>query len=764
MTSQSTTPTVGHKAIAGDGSIDAHKAVADSHQLDDDIHMEGTHATGEVADNQAVKSSRKRINGEDECDPDTSTVNKRQRTASNRVTRSQTRLLELNNVATNTTAELETSIGNDNTANGSTTVINDTGANNNTNTNNGKTTRESIYLSDRSAQLHISKPTPEEVRDYFGSQVIITTIGGGRERDVTNNQTIRTKDQTKKHPYYKALNNGLQQQLAIVGIAGARNSLFPVKPPYEFNVLDHFHVTDIWPEHISAAGDTVAKVFKVRLEKVNLTSRSWWAPKGANSLEAGEFEIGEYSCASRDCATCKTASKEMYKQGWTCLNDDCPMFFNFAVPVVTDELQYNDDFLRERRQYNGGQLRHELRPPLPTIDDDTFSSAKRFKKGVVCDKCGCCCRRLHWWGWECENKVLCDFTHQVPVKPVEPEWITQENMMRLTANWKKSNKFKHARIDKHKKCEGGKVITTWFLPNVKDKDDFIGTVTRIRPSKEACDRIGGLGNLYTQLQQDENTGLERRPVRNAGCRNEEVTSHFTVNFGAPYKFTVVIKKTNGFQKAPEAILESLLRLTWAGETAVKTTREIIQKKRYEVTEDVIPTHLDSYNEMLVLGYFEDSQISAHDDGEKELGPNVATLSLGSPSLMKFMPKKNVDLGDNGDECKRSGRAALSIILKHGDMLVMHGEQIQKLYLHSVVSLGTLRFALTCRHIRPETILDEEQRNQAFEDAKIPEKWAAIRYNGEADRFESRATGKVVACPNPGPKKKSNDTSHVTQNR
>ncbi|KAK0748425.1 hypothetical protein B0T21DRAFT_406945 [Apiosordaria backusii] len=32
----------------------------------------------------------------------------------------------------------------------------------------------------------------------------------------------------------------------------------------------------------------------------------------------------------------------------------------------------------------------------------------------------------------------------------------------------------------------------------------------------------------------------------------------------------------------------------------------------------------------------------HDDGEKELGPVVAALSLGSPCTMRFRPKRNKD--------------------------------------------------------------------------------------------------------------------------
>ena len=77
----------------------------------------------------------------------------------------------------------------------------------------------------------------------------------------------------------------------------------------------------------------------------------------------------------------------------------------------------------------------------------------------------------------------------------------------------------------------------------------------------------------------------------------------------------------------------------------------------------------------------------HDDGEKELGPTVAALALGSPSLMKFRPKWKKDLTFPGVKEKKApgGRGkkcyadVLEVPMKHGDMMVMHGAQIQCFY-------------------------------------------------------------------------------------
>ena len=99
----------------------------------------------------------------------------------------------------------------------------------------------------------------------------------------------------------------------------------------------------------------------------------------------------------------------------------------------------------------------------------------------------------------------------------------------------------------------------------------------------------------------------------------------------------------------------------------------------------------------------------HDDGEKELGPTVATLSLGSPSIMSFRPKKlnevwpenlkstemkqkahareaRCECGGNTANCRKKCRRkrphklpVIRFALNHGDMVVMHGTQIHRLY-------------------------------------------------------------------------------------
>jgi len=69
----------------------------------------------------------------------------------------------------------------------------------------------------------------------------------------------------------------------------------------------------------------------------------------------------------------------------------------------------------------------------------------------------------------------------------------------------------------------------------------------------------------------------------------------------------------------------------------------------------------------------------HDDGEKELGPTVASLSLGCASTMQFRAKKKVNIGPAAHNAKNEKIALLNIRQEHGDILVQHGAKIQKLY-------------------------------------------------------------------------------------
>lgn len=194
--------------------------------------------------------------------------------------------------------------------------------------------------------------------------------------------------------------------------------------------------------------------------------------------------------------------------------------------------------------------------------------------------------------------------------------------------------------------------------------------------------------------------------------------------GMPYKYIVAVK-SKSFSKAPKVILDGLAALTWAGRKTVSG----VDGATYQPC-----------NELLALGYFEKQSISVglllrseqcsasitdslqyHDDGEKDLGPTIATLSLGGGASMTIRMKekyysakkhgftkpvlRGCQMYDeriqiNADRVNLSPAAfiaskarfeteaqkgknlcppLLSLQLNHGDMVVMHGHDIQKYY-------------------------------------------------------------------------------------
>ncbi|KAI1087669.1 hypothetical protein F5B19DRAFT_499810 [Rostrohypoxylon terebratum] len=563
------------------------------------------------------------------------------------------------------------------------------------------------------------------IRDYFDDQIIITSPGGGLVADNATGKRVRDKD----HP------DNWQ-------VLGAANPLFPVKPPHLYNVLDHFHVTYMWSEMVQTPQGGLVKAYKLRLEKVDLNSRSWWAPKNTDVHATSDVEDKHYACALASCLSCRKTSKTIYKQGWTCLEKDCKSFFSFSTKQDTPEihpnqLAYNEDFLRERTRFTGKNL-YPLVPDLPDITENTFGSEKIFKRGIVCARCQCCSRRMQWDRWLCENPA-CDYEYVVRPRIVPMSVISMEKTFESKGN---KRNYESSIILTFKGATNTHEFITHFLPDEKEQGGYVGSVTIIRPMEFALRRQGGLDELFYKLQ-DVDLALERRGARCAGSRLEELTSHFSANYGAPYKFGVVVETTNSLSEAQPSIVETLLRLTWAGEISVMTTSQLIKDNDLPVRDGAIPNEFEKFNELLALGYFEGAKISAHDDGEKELAPTVATLSLGSASVMKFYPKKNIDVGTGVKSKGAKGDQVLSIVLMHGDMVVMHGAGIQKCYLHSVESYGIRRFAMTCRHIRPHTIADPQQRERAILDGEVSREWAAIHYNGGNDMFISNLTGHEV---------------------
>lgn len=169
---------------------------------------------------------------------------------------------------------------------------------------------------------------------------------------------------------------------------------------------------------------------------------------------------------------------------------------------------------------------------------------------------------------------------------------------------------------------------------------------------------------------------------------------FELMQGAPYKFAVAVD-SDSFESAPAVVMKLYHRLNWAGHMAVLATKgslDKVSRPHKMSSEDFLP-----FNEMLVIGYMKKDRIMVrfrglphisvmqnlqtdmdqpHDDGEKDLGPTVVTGALGSPSIMRFLPKAKAGI------VTQKSSTVLDIAIKHGDIVVMHGSGLQSTYLVS----------------------------------------------------------------------------------
>ncbi|KAL0577023.1 hypothetical protein V5O48_004957 [Marasmius crinis-equi] len=152
-------------------------------------------------------------------------------------------------------------------------------------------------------------------------------------------------------------------------------------------------------------------------------------------------------------------------------------------------------------------------------------------------------------------------------------------------------------------------------------------------------------------------------------------------------------------------------------SAVVKARELIKKRALQAKGEDEP--MQEFNEILSAAYMEDQKMSAsdiplersiycqppflqfHTDDEPGLGPTVAGLSLGSPAIMHFRRRVRGPFVRN--------EIALTVILKHGDVLIMDGEGVQKNYEHTVIPVD-FRIAATARSINPNRKLKERTKS------------------------------------------------------
>ncbi|KAG9240275.1 hypothetical protein BJ878DRAFT_304018 [Calycina marina] len=558
-------------------------------------------------------------------------------------------------------------------------------------------------------------------RDIMTEEVLVTRAGGSRAVDA-NGQHQYNGNQTGDSRFVKGFQNAMTKMTLVLVIAGSNKQGATCQMPHRYSVLGWFVTTDVWCEI-----ENGYTAWMVRLQKADLKNKSWFADaaSGPTPLSA---TLEPVTVPIQICRVCLKSTCQIYEQGWACLDIGCEAHFKFFVSaddgpeeqlhVDAQSLRFTQAFLNYRVQYNtpdGSEL-PPIAPPLPTDEDKLgiHGFEQRCKEGIVCPECGCCSRRIYWDRWECdnvrrekdENNQLmmtknCHYVHRVkqyPMSVADAQRLSSKPPKALCQPLVGVREFyNHA----------GYHVTIYDLPG--DSGEMVGSVSIFKSDAFINARSGGANDIFGNIQLVD-LGLKRNPCKkDSKGAYEVVTAHWSANFGADYKFHVK-QESIGFQHAPPVIVDATKMLVGAGKAAVGA-------------DSSATAGFTGFNECLAVGYFANAHMGYHDDGEAQLGPTVASLSLGGLATMQWRPKKK-----SGGCGLKKGKLAytdmLSVRIQHGDIMVMHGAGIQKCYEHKVDPHGSLRFALTSRYICPEALSDDE-RAAAIVDGALPSEDAAI---------------------------------------
>jgi hypothetical protein len=542
----------------------------------------------------------------------------------------------------------------------------------------------------------------------------------------------------------QGLRNCMVHNNPVVILSGVGDPHIPSKPPHQYCVLDYFKPTYIWFEK---SGNS--KIVRYRFEKLNTKKESWWQPKDTQEV----VELGSLPPpVVKTCESCSAKSPQIYLDNWMCLSPICASFWKIVTPAPGPgrssmyhepqeaSLIYDPRFLKQKTVWDNDDHEYPLVSNTAELSGHSIpgeDTSVAFWSGIVCPKCGRCISRLNWMGWECSN-TACDYARRPPhglitaLSMRDPLWP-------VTNSYTLAKDTQSSLIDVKVSFKYGYRINRYYFPGID------GCITHMIANKSVLEEEGGPDAMFEEFQQID-IGLRRRSMPNGQLKGPNYCRHFAVNYGMPYKF-IAATESRPFDGAARAITSTRSRLNWAAKLLLaEETGNVIE----EVGDD---WQEKEFNEVLALGYFEEQKINYHDDGEFGLGPTIATLSLGAPGTMRIRMKQRryhsiasaVGMYDDAPpipgckqyearltlqpsldelklrdpkaytvkrkqipkdlklDCKGTARDVLTMQLGHGDIVIMHGADVQKYYEHAVEHTGKLRFALTFRYIDPESL-------------------------------------------------------------
>ncbi|KAH7916571.1 2OG-Fe(II) oxygenase superfamily-domain-containing protein [Hygrophoropsis aurantiaca] len=515
---------------------------------------------------------------------------------------------------------------------------------------------------------------------HHGGKLIISHGGGKAESTLGSRcgekRHMSADDQQATDHSVHALLNTYESKRPLILLADDKYSLFPfdlAASGFTYVVLGLYWISHVWAERQSADNSRGHVIrYKFAFQWCEEQGFPWWIPPDrladiaiAPSLapEPNNDRVPEGQelppATNQTCAQCARKSSVVYSCGWMCLRPRCSAFWCIATGErPPTQLQYDEEFLR-LLPANFKNL-PALRPIIPHSPDE-ITTSYLFTKGWHCPKCGRLSSRYKWEQWECSS---CGYHLEVKGRVRQPNefWHQRPNATFLHSHIGKNSGIIQCLPKPFNYGKGFTNCLTFILPRQR------GSIHLILGSPMANTTANDIFKEYQEEAASGQLKLRRYPLRTV-MRGPLLTNYFSQNTGEPYQYIGGTGNTIPFKMAPECVNQAIALIK--------------ERAQLALGRDI------GFNEILSAAYMERQKMSFHSDSEKGLGPTVASLSLGSTAFMHF---RAYDTATKGQPLHD-----LTLILRHGDVLIMEGEGVQKHYEHTVIPMN-FRIAATARCI------------------------------------------------------------------
>ncbi|KDR75145.1 hypothetical protein GALMADRAFT_122759 [Galerina marginata CBS 339.88] len=566
-----------------------------------------------------------------------------------------------------------------------------------------------VYHAHNVAKGYLLSAFPSS-RDIFehGGKLIISH-GGGRAESLHSTKGQITSqpatDQMAQDKSVRALFDNYLNNRPLALVMDDKYALFPFDlraKGIAYAVLGFYTIAHAWAEYQPANNESGRVVrYKFAFRWCEQQGPPWWwnresgadgegikpqaprtniesSPSAQENFLSKDFYdlnvIMERKGLALLCKRCHKYSLRIFDLSWACLNPDCHSFWRIPdgnyLPI---HLEYHHNFLQLPPSRSIPAGFGDLAPasPLSFLPGDSITNYA-FTRGFHCQSCGRLSCRDKWEKWECMNS---DCQHSLVIQ-CPPRNAKEFLYQTESAGFKDHSLNAISEIVQLSPSSfiheyGRAVLHTFLLPHDGAKIHHIQSGNALG-RKEADD-------IFRDYQTQAASGslrFRRWPMRAHKCRGALLTNYFSQNSGEPYKYVGGDANTVPFETAPDAVVNA---------------RALIQKR----INQALGVSAE-FNEVLSAAYMERQKMAFHSDNEVGLGPLVAGLSLGSPALMHFR------LHAKHDPEREKRGILLSVILRHGDVLVMDGAGVQEYYEHTVVP-DNFRIAATARQINSRHI-------------------------------------------------------------